>query len=427
MTADGRAIALRTLLEFERAPRPVDDLLAPRLAPVPAREAALATMLVQGVLRWQGLLDGLLAHFLSRPLRRLDRRVRVGLRFALFQMHLLDRIPAYAAIHETLELLKRHGLDQRLVGFVNGVLRAMTRADLGQVPLAGHQRASLPRWLYDRWQQRWPADTFARLCAAINRQAPLCLTVLTGRGPYLDRLRDEGITATPSPLSPLSVILPDFRGAPDTLPGYHEGAFIVQDQGAAAVAQLLLPAPPGPILDGCAGVGGKAIALAALDPERRIFACEPNASRYRLLRQNVHRTGLESRITPCATTLAGFCDSYTGPPPAAILVDAPCSGTGIIRRHPEIRWLRRPRDLGRYQGIQAQLLAQAARILAPEGVLVYATCSTEPEENELLAERFLGQEPRFAASGRGPFHTLPLDDLAPDGFFALRLCRRPGG
>ncbi len=425
MTTDGRAIALTTLIAFERTPRPVDDLLAPRLAGTPPREAALATTLVQGVLRWQGLLDGLLAHFVSRPLRRLDRRVRVGLRFALFQMRLLDRIPPYAAINETIELLKQQGLAKPLIGFVNGVLRTMTRANLDQVPLADHQRASLPRWLYDRWQKRWPGDTCARLCATVNKQAPLCLTVLTDRNAYLARLAAGGVAAQPAPLSPLSVVLPGFRGAPDTLPGYLQGEFIVQDQGAAAIAQLLFPAPPGPILDACAGVGGKAIALAALAPERRILACEPNARRFQLLRQNLERTGLRTRITPHPASLADFCGQYQGPPLAAILVDAPCSGTGIIRRHPEIRWLRRPKDLSRYQHLQGQLLGQAATLLAPHGVLVYATCSTEPEENEMAIDLFLGQHPQFIPDQCGPLCTLPLDDLAPDGFFAIRLRRCP--
>ncbi len=437
MSVDGRTTAFATLLDFDRRPRPVDELLARRLRGADAREAALAHALVQGILRWQGYLDGLIDHFASLPVHRLRPAVRVGLRFALFQMRFLDRIPAYAAINETVELLKRHNLPNRLVGFVNGVLRTMARADLDRLPLAVHQRASLPRWLFDRWDQRYGRVVTERLCAAVNEPAPLCLTILAGdRQEYLTRLQAAGIAAVPSPFAPTSVILQNFRGSPVSLPGYDEGIFQVQDQGAVLIAHLLEPAPPGPVLDGCAGVGGKTIALATLlPPDRPLLVCEPDHGRNRLLAENLARTRLSGRVTVHAESLADFGRRYTGPPLAAVLIDAPCAGLGILRRHPEIRWLRRPKDLRRYQRLQAGLLDQAAPLLAPDGVLVYATCSTEPEENDQVVQRFLDRHPEFTLEDcrialpasahplvdeHGFFRTLPDRPRAPDGFFAAR-------
>ncbi len=278
-----------------------------------------------------------------------------------------------------------------------------------------------------------------RICTANNHQAPLVLRVntkLLPREGFIQELEKSGIAAQPGIYCPEAVVLPDYRGDIAGLPGYGRGTFMVQDEGAQLISLLLGPFGPGKYLDACAGLGGKTVHLAQLIPEdSQVVAIEPNPLRFKLLQENANRMGLADRISCRQTGLADFLEK-TDENFAAILVDAPCSGLGVIRRHPDIRWNRSPDDLQRYQAVQLTLLSQAAALLAPGGVLVYATCSIEPEENEEVVAQFLAAQPQFALSSppffppaaqrfvnnKGFFQTQPDETL--DGFFAARLVSR---
>lgn len=439
----GREIAFLTLERFEKSRRPADELLQEVLAchSADGRETGLAFSLVQGVLRRRGFLDAVLDGFSTVPASRMQRQVLLALRLALFQILFLDRVPDHAAINESILLLQRSRQPRRVTGFVNGVLRAVCRArDTGAFPpaMAAHQFHSHPRWLYDRYLARYGQETAGRLCESNNTPPELHLAVdPRHRDGLRDRLLADHIAAAAGSYCADSLILHEFSGSPTLLPGFAEGWFHIQDQGAQLIPHLATGSPAGPVLDGCAGLGGKSIGLARLLPDCPVTALEPHRGRFALLGDNLARTRTAGRITPVHGRLQEFAAGHQGPPFQAILLDVPCSGLGVVRRHPEIRWLRQEADLAAQQAAQLQLLLAAVPLLAARGVLVYATCSTEPEENEEVVRLFLARHPEFRIDDARPhlpesarslvdaagcLRTRP--DLGEcDGFFAVRLSR----
>jgi 16S rRNA (cytosine967-C5)-methyltransferase len=439
-----RTAAVEILCLWATTHNPVDHLFqatAPRVAEI---DRGLVKTLVYGVLRRKQYLDHIIRSHSRHPLRKMKVRTLMTLRIGVFQLLLLSRIPESAAVNATVNTLKAAGQPGWLVGFVNGLLRtvARERATLpspealaaAEPPLLDH-----PDWLVDRWRARH-GDALARaICRCNNTEPPLTLrtnTRRTGRALLRARLAQSGIVVENGRYSPAALVVPAFPGAVTALPGYAEGLFQVQDE-AAQLASLLIPPLPARcrVLDGCAGLGGKTSHLAELLPAGGILvAVEPDRRRYGLLRENLARLGLGGSVDALRIDLAQF--AATRPAPFdAILIDAPCSGTGVIRRHPDIRWNRQPEDLATHQRDQLQLLAIAARLLKPGGVLVYATCSLEPEENEEVVADFLARHPDFSLEPAAPllpeparrlvdatgcFHPTPVDGL--DGFFAARLC-----
>ncbi len=323
----------------------------------------------------------------------------------------MSRIPESAAVNATVNTLKAAGQPGWLVGFVNGLLRAVARerATLpspevlaaAEPPLLDH-----PDWLVACWRARH-GDVLAReICRCNNTEPPLTLrtnTRRTGRALLRARLAQSGIVVENGRYSPAALVVPAFPGAVTALPGYAEGLFQVQDEAAQLGQPAVTPLPARcRVLDGCAGVGGKTSHLAELLPTGgTLVAVEPDRRRYGLLRENLARLGLGGSVDALRTDLAQF--AATRPAPFdAILIDAPCSGTGVIRRHPDIRWNRQPEDLATHRQDQLQLLAIAARLLKPGGVLVYATCSLEPEENEEVVVDFLAHHPDFGLEPAAP-------------------------
>jgi len=412
-----------------------------------ARDLQFCRALVYGVVCWRGYLDALLSKLSSHPLAKMKPLTLQALRCGLYQLVSMDRVPASAAINETIGLLKEAGQPKWLTGFVNGILRRVSR-ELGDLPRPGEiggengagfalpDLLSHPGWLYQRWVGRYGAETALAICQANNAGAALTLraTARVGRDALLEKLRAAGIVAEPGNFAPTAVILPSFRGAVTTLPGYDEGDFQIQDEAAQLVVPLLGEIGEGRWLDGCAGLGGKTTQMAELaGPGAKVMAVEPEARRFALLGANLQRLGQSAAVETISGTIAdlaaGDDSQFQG-----ILVDAPCSGLGVIRRHPDIRWNRREAELARYQSGQLSLLDQAADLLAPGGVIVYATCSSEPEENEQVVELFLAGHQEFMkescgeylpesarefAGADGFFRTRP--DQGVDGFFASRL------
>lgn len=441
---NSRAIAMHILLAWQRNREPLDLVLERHLAAQPPgeqRDAALVMTMVYGVLRWQGYLDGIIAALASHPLAKMKPLTLAALRVGLYQLLFLDRVPASAAINETVQALTMARQPKWLTGFVNGLLRnAARRRDSLPPPDGTAAMASHPAWLVARWRQLFGRERTERICSANNVQPPLVLRVNRGRlamADFLTLLGERGIAVLPGLFAPDAVRLPDFRGSVADLPGYGEGLFQVQDEAAQLVPLLLAPFGPGRYLDGCAGLGGKALHLAHLLPSgAELTAVEPSARRCGLLRENLQRHAVVN-----APLFAGTLEEFAVQEPGrfrGILLDAPCSGLGVIRRQPDIRWSRSMEELRRQQLRQSALLFAAADLLEEGGILLYATCSLDPMENDEVVAAFLRNRPDFALTSvreylpesarvlcdaEGFFRTSPEQGV--DGFFAARLQKNP--
>jgi 16S rRNA (cytosine967-C5)-methyltransferase len=443
-----RGAAMDVLCRWEEQGDAVGQGLDHQGSMLDQRDRQLLHSLVFGVLRWRGYLDWLIAKFSTHPPAKMKCRTRQALRVGLLQLLFMDRIPVAAAINETVLALKAARQPAWLTGFVNGLLRQVERrrAEIAspwhraeELPLPA--RLSHPAWLLDRWLSRYGLEMTMAICAADNTPPVLCLRVNTRKVPverFLEICRQAGLDPQQGAFAPAAVRLPGYRGPVSAIPGYGEGFFQIQDEAAQLVSLLLAPAEAGNYLDACAGLGGKTTHLAELLPAHsRVTALEPSQKRIDQLRANLDRLGMAAEVT----IVAGELESLLKPRTElfrGILVDAPCSGLGVIRRHPDIRWNRTAEELERYQEKQLALLSQAAQLLAPGGVLVYATCSTEPEENEQVIERFCRSQDDIAGSdcreflpaaaaglvdGQGYLRTLPGGQEM-DGFFAVRLIKK---
>ena len=439
-----RDLAIDILCQWERDHRPIDQFLDARQRQeemADPRDQQLLFALVYGVIRWRGYLDWVLGRFSRHPLNKMKLRTRQALRVGTLQLLFMDRIPPAAAINETVAALKQSRQPGWLTGFVNGVLRTIARQpDLPrpQDPdsdLPKTARFSHPQWLVDRWEKRYGQEGCAAICRANNSPPILCLRVNSraiSRTALQEMFAAAGIAARPGLFSPEALLLDDFQGAITRLPGYVQGFFQVQGEAAQMAGRLLMPLQPdGSYLDGCAGLGGKTSHLAQeLPAGAKLLAVEPNRLRVKRLRDNLARLQLADRVQIIEDILENINGTFSG-----ILLDAPCSGLGVIGRHPDIRWNRTAADLGRYQKKQLALLDTAAHLLAPAGLLVYVTCSTEPEENELVIEKFLAAHPEFTLENAqasfpeqlvdqaGFFRTLP-GEHGLDGFFGARLRKK---
>lgn len=408
-----------------------------------ARDRQLAVMLVQGVLRHMEYLDAVIVRFTSHPLRKMKPLTLMTLRVGVYQLLYLDRIPDSAAVNETVKVLRAERQPRWLVNFANGILRNISRnkKELPGVEKAGKENGPVlnhPAWLIRRWQKKYGIAHTAEICRRNNLEPDLVLRVNTLRtnSQSLARLfADAGVGVREGKYAPDSLVVDASAGSLPSLPGYQEGFFHVQDEAAQLVTSLLGPfQPEANYLDACAGLGGKTALIAQLAGERsKLTAVEPNGYRFRLLTENIERLGVAGKVDLRRGTVADVQvkrkEGFIG-----ILVDAPCSGTGVIRRHPDIKWNRRQRDLPEYQTLQLEILQQAAQLLQPGGVLVYATCSLEPEENEQVVDKFLEENKEFSLSDaqkwlpaeatslvnhRGFFTPTPADGI--DGFFGARL------
>lgn len=448
-----RFIAIEILCSWEEKGLPVDQVMENQLsrqALADPRDRQLIQSLVYGVIRWRGYLDWLIGQFSRTPLAKIKNRTLQALRVGILQLLFLDRVPVSAAINETVQALKDMRQPKWITGFVNGILRSVDRnrrdithpmdEKIGDT-LPEAARLSHPDWLVSRWKSRYTTPAAYELCQLNNTEPALCLRVNTSLatpGALRQKLADAGLNVEAGKYSPLAIRLDDYHGSITALPGFTEGEFQVQDEAAQLVSLLMGPLKPGRIyLDGCAGLGGKTSHLAQMLPRGAgLFASEPHPGRIQKLRENLVRLRLDTTVTIVEGTLDSLLpesrEKFSG-----VLIDAPCSGLGVIRRHPDIRWNRKPADLLRYQEIQLGLLDHAAQLVAPGGTLLYATCSTEPEENDEAVRQFLESHPGFSAANcrdvlpesaaalvdkQGFLRTLPgRDDL--DGFFGARLVK----
>lgn len=445
MARNARYASIEILTRHQQSRLPLSqifDAVVRKYRLVPA-DRHLTMKISYGVLRQRDHLDRLLAELCSRPLNQMKPFVYQALSTGLYQLMFLDRIPPSATVNETVKAVQEAGLPKQVQGFVNGVLRQSLRLrarlpDPDTPGEDGYPPLNHPTWLVQRWQAHFGTQTMLKICAHNNLEPELCLRVTPriSRPALLSLFTENGIGATPGNYSEDAVLVTGYHGPVTELPGYSAGLFQVQDQAAQLATLLLGPFEAGNrYLDCCAGLGGKTTHLADLivQPGSELTAVEPEVKRFRLLEENLTRLS-GADITAVNTTLAAFMQAHPTPF-NRVLLDAPCSGTGVIGRQPDIRWNREEADLVRYRNQQMSLLNQAAQLVGPGGTLVYATCSIEPEENVEVVRDFLTHQPSFSHSDCTDYlpptaHGLIADrSFAPfpgpgiDGFFAARLTK----
>jgi 16S rRNA (cytosine967-C5)-methyltransferase len=401
---------------------------------VDERERAQALHFAYGVLRWLVALEWLAQGLLSRPLRRKDRDVQRLLLLGLFQLW-QDRTPDHAAIHETAECARSLGKPWA-VGLVNAVLRRFQREREEWLDRLDGQPArwAHPQWLLDRICSDWPEDWEA-VAAANNRPPPLWLRLNRRAAAPEDvvrRLAKHGFEVSQHAHA-RDALRVEPAAPVKALPGFAEGHLSVQDPAAQLAADLLQLQPGLDVLDACAAPGGKTAHLLEREPDVRLTAVDLQPQRLDLLRENLRRLRLgECRlVTGDATAPQDWWDGVCF---QRILLDAPCSASGVIRRHPEIRHLRQAGQVDAARALQRRLLAQLWPLLDPGGILVYATCSVFRDENSHQIKHFLAGRPDAedvppeADWGRAEAHgrqILPGEDDM-DGFYYAVLRKRDG-
>ena len=401
-----RELAVEILLKVERRNAYADILLDHSLKSVslPQRDRALLTQLIYGTLRWRGRIDWVLSLSLHRALSRTDPYLRNLLRLILYQILFLDKVPEYAAVHEGVEMAKRYG-GARAGGLVNGVVRKFLREKSGlKYPEPQDDDAhslsilgSHPEWLVKRWLDYFGREETEALLKANNEEAPLTLRVnsLKGnRANLLGKLRRMGFNASPTPWAPQGIQLKS-ASAVAQIPGFQEGLFQIQGEASQLVSYLVNPRPGERVLDACAAPGGKTTHLAELMEDKgEIIATDISTRGLDKLEQNVQRLGLTS-VRSFPANVTGKLPKPLSMPYDRILVDAPCSGLGTLRSHPEAKWHRDERDIQRLSKQQKKIVHDLSTRLKPKGILVYATCTLTREENEEVVENFLDQNKGF--------------------------------
>lgn len=430
-----REVAGEVLVRVATTAAFADVLLGARLARtrLSAADRRLATELVYGTLTWQGRLDHHLAGLVHGRLDALEPGVLVALRMGLFQLLFLDRVPDHAAVDASVRLVRR--LRPGATGLVNAVLRRAARAGRAGLPLPDAADPigrlavewSHPRWLVERWAAELPADELIALLAADNRRGRTALRpnrLRTTPTALRDELAQAGVGCAPGVHAADAVVVERGAGGLRGLAAYREGRFAFQGEASQLVAGLAAPDDGGRVLDACAGTGGKALALAEASMGVVVVALDLHRAGLVRLRAEARRLGVERVVA-----VAG--DARRLPTRGefdAVLVDAPCSGLGTLRRHPELRWRRQPADIARLAVLQQEILDAAGPHVRRGGTLVYAVCTRTREETTDVVARLLARQPRFdiepcALAPDGFLRTAPhTHDL--DGFFAVRLRAR---
>ena len=427
-----RATAARVIAEVVQKKHSLNAVLNTALPLLPENERSLCQQLCYGVLRWHPQLDAISQQLLSKSLKAKDADIAALLLCGLYQLRDL-RIPSHAAISETVNATKTLG-KQWAKGLINASLRNYQRQQEDIETKLQQTDSSLyahPDWLIESFKQDWP-DSWQAILNASNKQPPMMLRINQQKGTrqdYLARLVDAEIPANEVSATPEGILLEKPCDVYQ-LPGFIQGDVSVQDGAAQQVASLLDLKPGLRILDACAAPGGKTCHILEHAPDNEVIALDIAAKRLLQIEQNTDR--LHLKATLIASDAADTDNWWDGTLFDRILIDAPCSGTGVIRRHPDIKLLRRADDIASLAEQQQHLLNTLWPLLKPNGLLVYTTCSALKQENEQQIASFLQQHPEAeeveastAPAQRRPFgyQRLPGDDDL-DGFYYARLRHR---
>ena len=436
-----RGTAVKILNRVERTDSYLDKLLDIELKAQDLSDVdkGLLNEIVHGVLRWQNRLDWVLNGFSHGNFAKSEINIKNTLRVALYQILFLDRIPHAAAVNEGVEFIKRIR-GEKPAGLVNAVLRNIIRNIDGiRYPAPEDDPVqylavyySHPHWMVRRWVARFGVEETTKLLIAANERPPLTLRINRLKiepGAFLRQLEQLGITYTGSSRVAWFVRVKALAriGQMDL---FRSGMFTVQDESAALPILLLAPRPGERVIDMCAAPGGKTTNIAeTMNNEGEVIAVDRHEAKLALIRASCERLGLRN------VTLRESDSSLLETEPAdRVLLDAPCSGLGVLAKKPDIKWKRDATDILKLSKIQAGLLDNAARLVKPGGVLVYSTCTLEPEENAQAVDAFLARHAEFALEGAGPYvshdvvnergcvETFPHRH-GMDGSFAARLVR----
>ncbi len=398
-TLSVRSVACQALLEISQHGQSISALMPTLLPTLPAQDRGLLQELVYGVCRWHFWLNAVQAKLLQRPLKRNQQMAAHLINLGLYQLA-FTRIPPHAAVHETVAAAEMLGFGG-LRGLINGVLRNAQRSDLLAQP---DDQASYPTWLVEKLRHYWPLH-LQQILVQGNMHPPMSLRVnrqKCSRDAYLEALLAEGIKAQPCRFSEVGITLGSAVPV-EQLPHFAAGWVSVQDEAAQLCTEVLLGTLAEMdalkaktdaelrVLDACAAPGGKTCALLEAVPALQLVALDIDAQRVTRIQDNLQRLSLHCEVViAAAEALEQWWDGQTF---ARILVDAPCSATGVIRRHPDIKLLRKNEDIAALAERQLALLQALWPTLAAGGTLVYATCSILPQENSRVIERFLRQTP----------------------------------
>ncbi|MGM0879430.1 MAG: 16S rRNA (cytosine(967)-C(5))-methyltransferase RsmB [Bacillota bacterium] len=417
-------------------------------------DAGLVTELVYGTIQRQATLDYWLSRFVSKGLHKLEPWVHQLLRMSAYQLLYLDRIPAHAAVNEAVTIAKKRG-HSGISGMVNGVLRSIdrSRAELQASEITNADpivqialRHSYPEWLVSRWVDVYGAETAEAICAAGNEQPNASIRANTLRGSreaLIELLNSTGYEAEPSDVAPAGITVSRGGNLADT-DGFREGLWTVQDESSMLVAEVVAPKAGMQVLDCCAAPGGKSTHLAELmGGKGKVWANDLHPHKRDLIVTQTERLKLRNveAITEDALKLS---ERFKSQSMDAVLLDAPCSGFGVIRRKPEIKWTKTVGDVSEIAGLQHRLLNAVCDLVRPGGTLVYSTCTIEQDENEQQVARFLQEHPEFELDANWPQaildqlkkvgaigeHFNGQAQLLPqhfdsDGFFIARMVKRP--
>jgi 16S rRNA (cytosine967-C5)-methyltransferase len=439
-----RKVALIILNGQIHNPLSVDDDQAElfRQYNLDERDRAFVNNLVQGVLRWRQRLDWVIGQFSTVPLKKIDEAILNILRVAIFQILFLDRVPESAAVNEAVNLARSEAKRPHVASFVNGLLRTVCRKK-DEITFPDQEKKRLdylsayysyPKWLVDKWAREQGDEFTEALLAAQNNFPDLNIranTLRISRDGLIQILAGEGVPSRPLTFSPDGLALEGFKGRVDLLDAFKKGLFQVQDQ-AAQIASCLLPVGSGDeVLDICSGFGGKATHLAQLmEGKGRVVCLDSNRVRLGRSMENAARLGLDSMTTIEGDALQPV--NLLGRKFRRIMLDAPCSGLGVISRHPDIKWNRKAGDIGRLAAMQKSFINAAAAVLEKGGELLYVVCTISREENEEVVKDFLEKNNDISLvnlkerapewcfdliDGQGFYRTYPQTHKM-DGFFA---------
>ena len=424
-----REIAVEILGKILADGLTVDEAAAqfPEAAMLEPRDRGFLKLLVLTALRHKGEIDAVIAVYMSKPLPRKSGSANLILLLGAAQLLFLD-VAAHAAIDLAVRLAKTDPNATHFSGLINAVLRKVGESGKDKLSGCDGPRINTPDWLWSRWSKAYGSETAHRIAAAHMVEPPIDLTVKDDAAAWSARF---GGTVLPTG----SIRLPLSAGAIEQLAGFGEGSWWVQDAAAAIAARLFGPVEGKSVLDLCAAPGGKTLQLCAGKAE--VTAVDSSAARLERLRNNLERTGLEAEIVVADVLTFDPAKQFD-----CVLLDAPCSATGTIRRHPELPYIKTGNETGALISLQARLLAHAARLAKPGGRLIYCTCSLEPAEGEGQIAAFLSKTEDFRMepvipgengieshmiSPKGMLRTLPFmaigTETGLDGFFAAGLTK----
>ncbi|GAB3793736.1 16S rRNA (cytosine(967)-C(5))-methyltransferase RsmB [Virgibacillus kimchii] len=412
---------------------------------IPVKDQGLLTEIVYGTLQYKMRLDYYLKHFIKKK-KKLEPWVGILLRMSLYQMVFLDRIPDHAIIHEAVDIAKSRG-HKGIASLVNGVLRSAQRKGVPSTDLIENElerlavETSHPEWLVRRWVKAYGYETAKEMCEANTTYKPISVRVQPlrmSREEAISSLTEQGYQVSPSSFSPQGIIIDEGNILNSNL--FKEGLLTIQDQSSMLVAEMLRVTPGMRVLDACSAPGGKVTHIAEImENEGKIHAYDLHKKKIKLIEQKAQELQLDI-IQAEAKDARKLQEVHQRESFDRVLVDAPCSGLGVIRGKPEIKYHKEEKDIYRLAVIQLDILEQVAPLLMKNGLLVYSTCTVDKEENEEVVKQFLYNNPDFSVDHRF-FDELPsmlktsvgLSDYGlqifpqlfeTDGFFLTRFIRK---